>query len=1069
MNTSKMNAATAFFGWVVDHPKRILFVGVVVMVLLGSFLPTLQKDTRSDAFLAADNPALLYKDQVKEIFGLSDPLVIAVAADQSIFTPEGLNTISLISSAVSGIDNVDPEGITSLATENNISGNEEGLLVESFYEGTLSSQKQANQVRDAIREFPLYQGTLVAKDETASLVVVEILDDTRIEETYQQILKVLKSVSVPSSLEVHVAGEGAVAGYMGRYIDSDARRLNPLAALIITVIVFVAFRRFASAFLANVIIAGSAVTTFGAMAAFGVPFFVITNALPVILIGIAVADSIHIYSEYFERRVKYPEEGIRESIVESLANMWRPVTLTTLTTAAGFMGLYFAADMPPFKFFGLFTAFGVGMAWAYSLVFLPAAMSLLKTQVNPKLAKKLAVEKVGTRRDIFASFMKVMGLVTTRYPKLVVSLFVLTITLGLFSATQLIVNDNRIETFHKDEPIYLADQLINERFNGSSNIDLVVETPDAEGIFSLQVLEKMEALQRYAEQLPGVQGSVSVVDYLKQMNRSLNDGKEDYYRLPDNRDLVAQYFLLYSASGSPNDFEEEIDFDYRIANIRIMLNDGNYVNNKQVIESLQHYLDTDFNTSELKGNLSGRVNLNYHWLKGLGTSHFAGMGIALFLVWLVSAMLFGSTLAGLYALIPVATSILFVYSAMVIFGIDLGIGTSMFSAVAIGLGVDFAIHTIDRIKVLYRQFGSVPDALNRFYPSTGRALLFNLLAIAFGFGVLISSRVVPLNNFGTIVALSMTTSFVMSMTLLPALILLFKPRFIIAENSSKALKSNKGARVRKVSYRLMGGAIIIVGAVWLMGTEVSASELPEGRWVAEQINAVEEGEQRSASILMKLTDRRGKTRERETRVFRKYYGEEKRTVMFYLSPRNVKNTAFLTYDYPDELVDDDQWLYLPALRKARRISASDRGDYFLGTDLTYEDMKKEGKLELADYHFKTISKVNENGKSLLLLESHPLNDSIAKELGYGKVHAWVDTSNWLIVRAKYWDVNLNELKTLRFEDIRQVDGIWTRHRLIINHHKTAHQTEWLMSEVDYLTSIDDQIFRRNALSRGAPN
>lgn len=1069
MNISERSRPRTFFTWIVDRPKRILFLGIAMMLILGSFLPNLEKDTRSDAFLADDNPALVYKEQVKETFGLSDPLVIAVVAEQNIFTPLGLNAIRRISDAVSGIDNIDPERVTSLATENNITGNEEGLLVESFFDGMVLHQGQADSVRAAIRDFPLYQGTLVANDESASLVVAEILDDGEVEATYQNILNVIEGLDLPNEITIHVAGEGAVAGYMGSYIDSDASRLNPVAALIITIIVFIAFRRFASTFMANVIIAGSALTTFGAMAFFEVPFFVITNALPVILIGIAVADSIHIYSEYFERRANYPEESIRNSIVESLLEIWRPVTLTTLTTAAGFMGLYFAAYMPPFKFFGLFTAFGVVMAWLYSLVFLPAAMSLLKTPVSASLAKKLAEENTVGKRDMFSSLMMLLGQFTSRFPKVVVMVSAVTIVVGMLSATKLIVNDNRIDTFHADEPIYQADQLVNERFNGTSNIDLVVETNEPEGLFDPDVLRKMEALQAYAETLPAVQGSVSVVDYLKQMNRSLNAGQKDYYRLPDDRDLIAQYFLLYSVSGSPSDFEEEIDFDYRVANVRITLNDGNYTNNKEVIKALDQYLVEEFNGPELSGNLSGRVNLNYHWIKNLGHSHFLGMAIALFLVWLVSALLFRSAVAGVYALIPVATSILFVYSSMVLFGIDLGIGTSMFSAVAIGLGVDFAIHTIDRIKVLYAQQGSVSRALERFYPSTGRALFFNLLAIAFGFGVLISSKVVPLNNFGTIVALSVTTSFVMSMTLLPALIILFKPAFVTGQDMNARGSHSTDKRASATVLSLIT-AIVVLG--WISSSDVQATEvseeLPEGLWVAQQINAVEEGVQRTATISMKLTDRRGKERERETRVYRKYYGEEKRTVMFYLSPRNLKNTAFLTYDYPDKQLDDDQWLYLPALRKARRISASDRGDYFLGTDLTYEDMKKEGKLELSDYQFKTLSRTEEDGASLLLLESIPVNENISKELGYGKIHAWVDENTWLIVKSKYWDVNLNELKTLNFEEIRQVDGIWTRHLLTVMNHKTGHKTEWAMSDVDYSSDVRDQIFRRNALTRGAP-
>jgi hypothetical protein len=219
---------------------------------------------------------------------------------------------------------------------------------------------------------------------------------------------------------------------------------------------------------------------------------------------------------------------------------------------------------------------------------------------------------------------------------------------------------------------------------------------------------------------------------------------------------------------------------------------------------------------------------------------------------------------------------------------------------------------------------------------------------------------------------------------------------------------------------------------------------------------------------MKMIDRRGKVRQRETLTFRKYYGLEKRTVLFYQSPKNVKDTGFLTYDYPDADKDDDQWLYLPALRKARRISASDRGDYFLGTDFTYEDIKKEGKFELSDYHFKTIEKSSLRGKEVLLLEAVAVDEETAKELGHSKVLAWVDTSNWIVLKSQSWDINQNELKTAVMSDIRLIDGIWTRHNLIVDNHKTGHHTEFSFSQVDYNTEVKDRIFTRQSLTRGVP-
>ncbi|MGR9053556.1 MAG: outer membrane lipoprotein-sorting protein [Gammaproteobacteria bacterium] len=252
----------------------------------------------------------------------------------------------------------------------------------------------------------------------------------------------------------------------------------------------------------------------------------------------------------------------------------------------------------------------------------------------------------------------------------------------------------------------------------------------------------------------------------------------------------------------------------------------------------------------------------------------------------------------------------------------------------------------------------------------------------------------------------------------------------------------------------------------LLSAALSADELPGGDEIARRINARDEGEAVSRLLTMEMTDADGKNRIRKTKGFRKYYGAEKRTAIYYLEPRNIKGTAFLTYDYPDAGKDDDQWLYLPALRKVRRISASDRGDYFLGTDFTYEDIKLESRVSLDDYARKTLGESEVDGVHCLLLESVPVNAEIAEELGYGRVEQCVDDTIWIVRQAKMWDVQGNPLKTVYFRDIREVQGIWTQHELEVTNHKTGHRTRFVFSDVNYQDSVGDTVFTQNALKRG---
>ncbi len=241
---------------------------------------------------------------------------------------------------------------------------------------------------------------------------------------------------------------------------------------------------------------------------------------------------------------------------------------------------------------------------------------------------------------------------------------------------------------------------------------------------------------------------------------------------------------------------------------------------------------------------------------------------------------------------------------------------------------------------------------------------------------------------------------------------------------------------------------------------------PSGMEVARMTDKRDDGEFVTQTLKMQLIDRRGKQRERITKTFRKYYGKERRQAIFYLEPSNIKGTAFLVYDYPEKGKDNDQWLYLPALRKTRRISAANRGDYFLGTDMTYEDISLGSKLSLEDYDYKYLKSEMVDGHESYVIEGIPVDDKTAKELGYSKVQAWVDIENAMIRKAEYWDIAGNNLKTIQVTDIRKVDGIWTGHKFEIVNHKTGHKTIFTFNDVDYNSTVPDDVFTEDALVIG---
>lgn len=1038
--------AYGFFSRVIQYRWLTLITALFMVVGLGSQLGALKKNTQADAFIDENEPALVYRKAVERIFNLKDPLVIAVAnsGEKGIYNRESLELVRWLTNALASVENIDPQGITSLATESNIEGDTFGMEVREFLDGPLSDAHIA-WIKNGIRNFPLYEGSLVAADGSMTLVIAELLDEEQAEATYQAVTTLIERAPTGSN-DVHVAGEGAVVGFLAEYIDRDAKRLNPLAGLIITAVLIVAFFSLRAALIPNLIVLGTVAVTLGAMAASGTEFFVITNGLIVCMIGIAVADSIHIFSEYYETQAADPSLQRADAIAISMARIWRPVALTTLTTAAGFLALYPTNDMPPMQFFGAFGALAVFVAGILSLFVTPSLLSFVK--LKPSRAFKHQSNQRQSR-----GILKVLSHVALEHPRKVLGGGMLVAAISLVGATKVIVNEERIENFQPYEAIYVADKAINRAMDGTYFLDVVIETPEAEGIYDPAVLGQINELQSFLEQQAEVHGTTSIVDYIKQMHKAVNEDDARFYSLPDDKNLIAQLFLLYTASGDPTDFEERVDSQRQTALVRASLKEGSYLLSQSLVPKLESYLQSHFD-GEITAQISGRINVDYHWIGGIAETHLNSVIVSFVAVFLMAALLFQSVVGALMAAIPVGLSILVIYGVMGVKGIWLGVGTSMFAAIAIGLSVDFAIHTIERLKQLSPQStdASMKQQIAGLFMSTGRALWFNLLAVALGFGVLMTSKVPPLVNFGALVALAVSVAFLASLLVLPAIAYIFKPRFIFNPNGS----------FWKTSLILV--AILLVGT--LAKTAVASEEAPDVGQIIEQMNTRPEGASVQRDMTITLTDSRGSVREEQTRAFRRYFGETKKTVIFYTKPGTVAGTAFLTWDYAESARDDDQWLYLPALRKVRRISASDRGDYFLGTDFTYEEIKKESKIAAEDYQFSLLGEEQVDGHHTWKVEATPVSAEVSNALGYGKVVLWIDSTVWIPRKNQYWDVNGNFLKTVYARNIENIDGIWAVGELEAVNQKTGHSTHIQFENTDYGAEVPARLFEQHALKRG---
>ena len=257
------------------------------------------------------------------------------------------------------------------------------------------------------------------------------------------------------------------------------------------------------------------------------------------------------------------------------------------------------------------------------------------------------------------------------------------------------------------------------------------------------------------------------------------------------------------------------------------------------------------------------------------------------------------------------------------------------------------------------------------------------------------------------------------------------------------------------------GAVLMMLLPWA----AFAADPPAGLDIMKQVDAREDGDNRTEQISMTLIDGNGHQRQRKLMSYKKDRGRAVLQLLFFLDPPNVRNTGFLTYDYQDPNRDNDQWLYLPELHKTKRIAGSDKSQSFMGSDFSYADMARR---VLDEWKFKVLGERDVRGKKAWLVEATPVSRVVEQRYGYSKSVLFVRPDLNMVVRAVHWLTD-GKLKYLDIVKLRRVDGIWTATELdmrTVRGKKTLHRTVMKFSDVRYDQELNESIFTRRRLEKG---
>ncbi|MDX1811021.1 MAG: MMPL family transporter, partial [Gammaproteobacteria bacterium] len=573
----------------------------------------------------------------------------------------------------------------------------------------------------------------------------------------------------------YLSGRPVIEVSSGLYAMEDMQLMVPMLIAAMAIVLLIIFRTWRGMLLPIAVMSIAIVWTFGLMVLLNVPLYTISTMLPVILVAVGIGDAVHLLSAYYDKVLHNPQSDAKSIVSEATLQLGPPLIMTSVTTAIGFLALTFA-EMPPFRIFGVFALIGILFSWAISVTLLPAVLTLLKPQVGNYLAKRRAL-RVYEEQDKLSLFLTNTGRWIENHRKGVFAILTVVCIVALYGTSKLYVDSSWMSDFKPDTDIAQANAKVNEKFSGTIFLNTVIEADSRDAFKDPVLLHKIEALQDYVKTLPYVGDSISVVDYIKSMNKVLHSGDEKYNVIPDSRAQIAEYLFLFSVSGRPQQLDEVVDFNYQKGLVTIIIKTDHTKQLKHIIDSVKSFSAKEFKDMHVDVNLSGSGNNSYIWAKLLIDSQTTAIVLSKVAILFVAALVFMSFIAGVYVVIPVTVSTLLVAGVAGLLSIPLDVSTALAAGIAIGVGVDYAVHFVFRYIRERRKYGEHMPAMEHTLRSTGHTIVLNAVVVSVGFAVLFFSNFPPHQKLGYFVTAYMVVSCLVAIWVLPAIISYFKPSF----------------------------------------------------------------------------------------------------------------------------------------------------------------------------------------------------------------------------------------------------------------------------------------------------
>ena len=734
---------------------KLKWLIIIVVIVLTAFLGYQIKDLKINSDIISSLPdddpvALLYKNIGKE-FGGNDIGMIIIETDD-VFKKAVIESVKQITDTLRVLDGIST--ITSLTNILDIRGSEWGIEIGTLLDeyDLPDSKAELDALKEKVFSKDMYKGTIVSEDGTSTLIIFTLLDGADKQAVAKNIREKTGELDIPEKL--YFGGLPFMMNDIASLIASDIIRLIPITFFLIVFILFLGFKSTRGVILPMLTAALSVIWVLGTMVLSGYELSMISNITPIILLAVGSAYTIHVIN-----RINTTfDQDRKKALTKALAYITIPVILAALTTMVGFVSFIFGAYLEMIRDFGLFTALGVFFALLLSIFFVPAIISALSMYKSAKRIERNGKKKHSILNDIILSPLNDL---LHKHPKYILSVWGIVMLVSIIGVFFIQREVNMAEYFKKDNPTRVTEDIMQEKFGGSQPVFVVfhgdVQSPD--------VLQMMIKTENYMKEFPAIDFTQSIADLVEEMNDVMGEGK----KIPDVRAKIENlWFLLDGQDIMPQLVSDELD--KAIIQSKLASNDS------KVLNDFIAYMDdfvTENSTDECEIEVTGMPSIYSQLDKSLINSQMSSLVIAIFMVLLIVGLILRSPIKGVFAAIPIVATITILFGFMGATGIPLDVATVLVASVALGIGIDYSIHIITHFSHVYKETGELYKSMEETILISGKAIVINVLSVATGFLVLIFSEMVPLQNFGILVAMSMIGSGLGAITLLPVIIILY--------------------------------------------------------------------------------------------------------------------------------------------------------------------------------------------------------------------------------------------------------------------------------------------------------